>query len=174
MKDGPVWIICPFPSSLPQFSAKSTHLAHNRDFLLSGNPDDVLSHSQTPPPGQIVHTTLKDPLATLWVPKCQICNNHRGVGRWFSKGGLYRSIGKGSMISVYKIQSSYIIIQKHRGAPAPGAPMHDGSYRCKRGWAKRMICMVVTYSNVLDSCIHIHVQAPIEIIKHLLNTIHSA
>ena len=47
----------------------------------------------------------------------------RGVGRWFGKGGLYGSIGKGSMISVYKIQSSYIIIQKHRGAPAPGAPM---------------------------------------------------
>ena len=27
------------------------------------------------------------------------------------------------MISVYKILSSYIIIRKHRGAPAPGAPM---------------------------------------------------
>ena len=31
----------------------------------------------------------------------------RGVGRWFGKGGLYRSIGKGSMISVYKIESRY-------------------------------------------------------------------
>ena len=48
----------------------------------------------------------------------------RGVGRWFGKGGSsYRSIGKGSMISVYKIESSYITIRKHRGAPAPGAPM---------------------------------------------------
>ena len=46
-----------------------------------------------------------------------------GVGRWFGKGGLYRSIGKGSMISVYKIESSYVTIRKHRGAPAPGAPM---------------------------------------------------
>ena len=46
----------------------------------------------------------------------------RGVGRWFGKGGLYRSIGKGSMISVYKIESSYVTIRKHRGAPAPGAP----------------------------------------------------
>jgi hypothetical protein len=27
----------------------------------------------------------------------------RGVGRWFDKGGLYGSIGKGSMISVHKI-----------------------------------------------------------------------
>ena len=48
---------------------------------------------------------------------------HRGVGRWFGKGGLYRSIGKGSMISVYKIEPSYVTIRKHRGAPAPGAPM---------------------------------------------------
>ena len=47
----------------------------------------------------------------------------RGVGRWFGKGGLYRSIGKGSMISVYKIEPSYVTIRKHRGAPAPGAPM---------------------------------------------------
>ena len=53
----------------------------------------------------------------------------RGVGRWFGKGELYRSvaIGKGSMISVYKIESSYVTIRKHRGggggAPAPGAPM---------------------------------------------------
>jgi hypothetical protein len=49
---------------------------------------------------------------------------HRGVGRWFDKGGLYRSIGKGSKISMYKIQPSYITIKRHtRGAPAPGAPM---------------------------------------------------
>ena len=41
----------------------------------------------------------------------------------YSKGGLYRSIGKGSMISVYKTESSYVTIRKHRGAPAPGAPM---------------------------------------------------
>ena len=27
------------------------------------------------------------------------------------------------MISVYKIESSYVTIRKHRGAPAPGAPM---------------------------------------------------
>ena len=49
----------------------------------------------------------------------------RGVGRWFGKGGLYRSIVKGSMsmISVYKIEPSYVTIRKHRGAPAPGAPM---------------------------------------------------
>ena len=47
----------------------------------------------------------------------------RGVGRWFGKGGLYRSIGKGSMISVYKIEPRYVTIRKHRGAPAPGAPM---------------------------------------------------
>ena len=46
----------------------------------------------------------------------------RGVGRWFGKGGLYRSIGKGSMISVYKIESSYVTIRKHRGAPAPMVP----------------------------------------------------
>ena len=51
---------------------------------------------------------------------CVVC---RGVGRWFGKGGLYRSIGKGSMISVYKIESSSVTIRKHRGAPAPGAPM---------------------------------------------------
>jgi hypothetical protein len=43
----------------------------------------------------------------------------RGVGRWFDKGGLYRSISKGSVISVHK---SYITIQKHRGHQ-PGAPM---------------------------------------------------
>jgi hypothetical protein len=49
--------------------------------------------------------------------------DHRGVGRWFGKGGLYRSIGKGNMISVYKIEPSYVSIRKHRGAPAPGAPM---------------------------------------------------
>ena len=47
----------------------------------------------------------------------------RGVGRWFGKGGLYRFVGKGSMISVYKIEPSYVTIRKHRGAPAPGAPM---------------------------------------------------
>ena len=47
----------------------------------------------------------------------------RGVGRWFGKGGLYRSIGKGSMISVYKIESSYVTIRKHRGGTSPGAPM---------------------------------------------------
>ena len=47
----------------------------------------------------------------------------RGVGRWFGKGGLYRSIGKGSMISMYKIEPSYVTIRKYRGAPAPGAPM---------------------------------------------------
>ena len=47
----------------------------------------------------------------------------RGVGRWFGKGGLYRYIGKGSMINVYKIELSYVTIGKHRGAPAPGAPM---------------------------------------------------
>ena len=47
----------------------------------------------------------------------------RGVGRWFGKEGLYRSIGKGSMISVYKIEPSYVTIRKHRGAPAPRAPM---------------------------------------------------
>ena len=46
----------------------------------------------------------------------------RSVGRWFGKGGLYRSIGKGSMISVYKIQSSYIIIRKHRGHQPPEPP----------------------------------------------------
>ena len=40
---------------------------------------------------------------------------HRGVGRWFGKGELYRSIGKGSMISVYKIEPSYVTIRKHRG-----------------------------------------------------------
>ena len=27
------------------------------------------------------------------------------------------------MISVYKIESSYVTVRKHRGAPAPGAPM---------------------------------------------------
>ena len=42
-------------------------------------------------------------------------NKNRGVGRWFGKGGLYRSIGKGSMISVYKIEPSYVTIRKHRG-----------------------------------------------------------
>ena len=47
----------------------------------------------------------------------------RGVRRWFGKGGLYRSIGKDSMISVHKMESSYVTIRKHRGAPAPGAPM---------------------------------------------------
>ena len=39
----------------------------------------------------------------------------RGVGRWFGEGGLYKSIGKGSMISVYKIESSYVTIRKHGG-----------------------------------------------------------
>ena len=39
----------------------------------------------------------------------------RGVGRWFGKGELYRSIGKGSMISVYKIEPSYVTIRKYRG-----------------------------------------------------------
>ena len=47
----------------------------------------------------------------------------RGVGRWFGKGELYRSRGQGSMISVYKIEPSYVTIRKYRGAPAPGAPM---------------------------------------------------
>ena len=47
----------------------------------------------------------------------------RGIGRWFGKGGLYRSIGKGSMISVYKIESSYVTLRKYRGTPAPGASM---------------------------------------------------
>ena len=47
----------------------------------------------------------------------------RGVGRWFGKGRLYGSIGKGSMISVYKIEPSYVTIRKHRGALAPGAPL---------------------------------------------------
>ena len=50
-------------------------------------------------------------------------NNNRGVGRRFGKGGLYRSIGKGSMISVYKSEPSYVTIRKYRGAPAPRAPM---------------------------------------------------
>jgi hypothetical protein len=54
----------------------------------------------------------------------------RGIGRWFDKGGLYRSISKGSMISVYKIQPSYIIIitiRKHRGGgTSPRSP--HGSY----------------------------------------------
>jgi hypothetical protein len=41
------------------------------------------------------------------------------------KRGTIDIVGKGSMISVYKIQPSYniITIQKLRGTPAPGAPM---------------------------------------------------
>ena len=39
---------------------------------------------------------------------CERLDCCRGVGRWFGKGGLYRSIGKSSMISVYKIESSYV------------------------------------------------------------------
>ena len=59
--------------------------------------------------------------AGSWIPYTRVPST--GVGRWFGKGGLYRFIGKDSMISVYKIESSYITIRKHRGAPAPGAPM---------------------------------------------------
>ena len=47
----------------------------------------------------------------------------RGVEDGLVKGGFYSSIGQGSMISVYKIEPSYVTIRKHRGAPAPGAPM---------------------------------------------------
>ena len=47
----------------------------------------------------------------------------RGVGRWFGKGGLYRSIGKGSMIRVYKIEPIYVTSRKHKGALAPRAPI---------------------------------------------------
>ena len=47
----------------------------------------------------------------------------RGVGRWFGEGGFYRSIGKGSMISVYKIEPSYTVtIRKHRGHQPPEPP----------------------------------------------------
>ena len=43
----------------------------------------------------------------------------RGVGRWFGKGGLYKSIGKGCVISVYKIESSYVIIRGHQALEPP-------------------------------------------------------
>jgi hypothetical protein len=60
----------------------------------------------------------------LWLAILAIFSkDYRGVGRCFDKGGLYGSVGKGSMISVCKIQPGYITIKKHRGAPAPGAPM---------------------------------------------------
>ena len=39
---------------------------------------------------------------------------------YYSKRGLY---SKGIMIRVYKIEPRYVTIRKHRGAPAPGAPM---------------------------------------------------
>ena len=48
------------------------------------------------------------------------------MGRWFGKGGLYRSIGKSSTISVYKFEPSYVAIRKHGGGGGhqpPGAPM---------------------------------------------------
>ena len=38
------------------------------------------------------------------------------------KGRLYGSIGKGSMISVYKIEPSYVTIKKHRGYKPPEPP----------------------------------------------------
>ena len=49
----------------------------------------------------------------------------QGRRKRFGKGGVYRSIiiGKGSMISVYKIESSYVTIRKHRGAPALRVPI---------------------------------------------------
>ena len=57
-----------------------------------------------------------------------MCAMIRGVGRWFGKGGLYRSIGKGNMISVYKIEPSYVLnYQKTWGgggtSPWPEPPM---------------------------------------------------
>ena len=62
--------------------------------------------------------------------------HHRGVGRWFGKGGLYRSIGKGSMISVYKLEPSHVTIRKHRGAPAPIAPMvPTPMHQSSSGWS---------------------------------------
>ena len=52
-------------------------------------------------------------------PHAYPCTQRR-IGRWFGKRGLYR---QGSMISVHKVEPSYVTIRKHRGAPAPAAPM---------------------------------------------------
>ena len=59
--------------------------------------------------------------------KFLLASSYRGIGRWFGKWGLYRSIaGKGSLIRVYKIEPSYVANYQKTwggGAPAPGAPM---------------------------------------------------
>jgi hypothetical protein len=49
--------------------------------------------------GWIDYVIVCRPLAL----KCNIEIISRGVGRWFDKGGLYESIGKGSMIIVHNL-----------------------------------------------------------------------
>ena len=61
----------------------------------------------------------------------QLLTLPRGVGRRFGKGALYRSIGKGSMIIVYKIEPSYVTIRKYRGAPAPRTPIVPTPILCE-------------------------------------------
>ena len=48
--------------------------------------------------------------------------HNRDVGRWFGKRGLYRSIGKDSMISVYKIEPIAMKLSENIGGYQPLEP----------------------------------------------------